>query len=149
MYFILLLMVFLAAVLVAAAAFDSVLQVLERSRNLFGSILAVCHLVLVAWIVYLIFKGNEPDWPMYWLLFIAVDFPASLLWLGAAFVLPHFPPCHFSAQPGSPLNDPNNFLLPLFFTAVVGTAWWFFLPRVIAAVVRFFRSMCSRDRAAV
>ena len=97
-------------------------------KNRLAVILAAVHLGLVLFVAVAILAGDEPDWPMAWVLFLVVDFPVSLIWFALnslnAVVPSHL---HLVSPSHSPLNDVWNFLVPLGFTGLVGTAWWFFL----------------------
>jgi hypothetical protein len=67
--------------------------------------------------VRLILSRAAPDWPMYWTLFLALDFPLSLAVLPVTWLVP-------PAGKG-PLSDVTNFWWPLAFHGTVGTAWWY------------------------
>jgi hypothetical protein len=98
-------------------------------KNRLAVILAAVHLGLVVLVVAGILAGNEPDWPMAWILFLVVDFPVSLIWFALNQSLLGVVPSHLHlvSPSHSPLNDVWNFLVPLGFTGLVGTAWWFFV----------------------
>jgi hypothetical protein len=75
------------------------------------------HLGILAYTVYLVLSRGAPDWPMYWLMFLALDFPVSLGVLPVTWIAP--------PAPGGPLSDLTNFWWPLLYHGVVGTGWWY------------------------
>lgn len=85
--------------------------------SIFGLGMAAAHVALLAVSVTLILGAHEPDWPMYWLLYLALDFPVSLGVVPLAWM---FPP-----SAAGPLSDFPNFWWPLAFHGVVGTGWWY------------------------
>ena len=98
-------------------------------------VLATAHVGLVAFIVYCLLEGSEPDWPMYWALVFLVDFPlghvCTLIGKSSSFF-----GCRELIQGiDSPLNDVPNFLFPLFLFGIFGTGWWFSIPVLIGALV--------------
>lgn len=112
-----------------------------------GAILAAIHAVLVGWIVYCIFSGVESDWPMYWVIFLIIDFPFSLIYVGLEITFFKMYPSNVIINIPNlvsfPLNDLHNFVLPFLFLGVGGTLWWFFLPVLIVKlfniIARFLR----------
>jgi hypothetical protein len=95
-----------------------------------GIALATAHLALIAYVVWLIHYANETDWPMYWLLPLYVDFPASLIWFG----IDHLTYKFWLPKPGTERPhalDVHNFIIPFVCLGVGGTAWWFYLPQGI------------------
>ena len=115
-----------------------ILESKER-RIRIGLVLGGLHLLLVAYVVFLIFSGRETDWPMYWNIFIFLDFPISLLWILTTYVLNLMLDTGGSIVPivPYPANDFSNFLLPLFFCGVIGTLWYFFLPNVLRNLLKW------------
>jgi hypothetical protein len=94
------------------------------------------HAALVIFVMWAISTGKEPDWPMYWLIFLVVDFPFSLLWLlidRCDHELALFPSEIRWLKP--PFNDVHNFVIPCIFSGVGGTIWWFFLPQAIGWII--------------
>jgi len=62
-------------------------------------------------------SASEAHWPVYWIKFLALDFPLSL---GVAPLAWIFPPA-----PGGPLRDLANFWWPLAYHGTIGTFWWY------------------------
>lgn len=77
-----------------------------------GSVLALIHLVLVAWIYYGIVYAGNPDATYGWMLMIFVDFPVSL-GLGIRSL----------QREGDYIW--NNGTLPGLYFGILGTMWWF------------------------
>jgi hypothetical protein len=82
-----------------------------------GILGALLHLGILAYTVYLVLARAAPDWPMYWVLFLALDFPLSLAVLPVNWLVP--------PSGAGPLADVTNFWWPLAFHGTVGTAWWY------------------------
>jgi hypothetical protein len=103
-------------------------------------IAAIAHIGLVALTIAGILGGSEPDWPMVWIGFLVLDFPVGVLYV-ALNSLTSAVPSHLNLVPGySPVNDVWNFLAPVGFFGLVGSAWWFF-------VVRWFQRRKARHAA--
>lgn len=111
---------------------------LDQCR-LMGGFLDAGHILLFACVTSLTFFANEPDWPIYWILVWGLDFPVTILYFVIGAVLPHFPDVALVHNAASPLNDLNNFLVPLIFTSTIGTAWWYFVPRLLVRVSKLIR----------
>jgi len=90
-----------------------------------GVILASLHVALTMFILYSIIFNIESEWPMYWMLLFAIDFPVTLV----NFIIPHAQ-ARLSFWP-SPFDDINNFWIPLIVHGVFGTLWYFILPILI------------------
>ena len=95
---------------------------LPRSRA--GLAGALLHLLVVGTVVTLILSGqrldptvNDPGWPKYWLIMLALDFPVSLGVMPVTWLVP--------AANAGPLADVSNFWWPLVYHGVVGTLWWY------------------------
>ena len=104
-----------------------------------GLILAVFHLSLLGYIVRLILSGTEPDWPMYWLIFMGIDFPVSLLFIAVGIFLPSKMSLSFNNMIPYPVSDVSNFILPVLIFGILGTAQWFALPIILANLSRILR----------
>src|SRR5262245_38412359 len=78
---------------------------------------ALLHLLILGVTVAAILSGREPNWPGYWIAFLALDFPVSLGVMPVTWLVP--------ASGGGPLRDVSNFWWPLAYHGVVGTAWWY------------------------
>ena len=83
----------------------------------FGLAGGLLHLLILGYTVDLVLSRSAPDWPMYWMLFLALDFPVSLGVLPVSWLVP--------PTGAGPLSDFANFWWPLTFHGVVGTAWWY------------------------
>jgi hypothetical protein len=94
----------------------------------FGLAGGLLHLGILGYTVHLVLARDSPDWPMYWMLFLALDFPVSVGVL----------PVNWLAPPagGGPLSDLTNFWWPLAFHGIVGTAWWFIVGLAIERRLR-------------
>jgi hypothetical protein len=104
---------------------------LGRWWKIAGGALVLAHSALIAWVVYEILYSGEPDWPMYWLLIAAIDFPASLLIMPFAFLASLFPSdIGLFNDPYQQINSTHNFILPAIFFSIVGNAWWFYVPKL-------------------
>jgi hypothetical protein len=82
-----------------------------------GTAAAAVHLALLAYTVAQTLSASEAHWPVYWIKFLALDFPLSL---GVAPLAWIFPPA-----PGGPLRDLANFWWPLAYHGTIGTFWWY------------------------
>jgi len=110
-----------------------------KKRSVVGLVLAALHGALVVYMVKLIVSGIEPDcWPMYWMIFITIDFPFSLLAMVIGSLLEWISPdklLWFSPDT-SPLNDVVNFWIPLFVFGVLGTLWQAILPSLLMSAYK-------------
>ena len=109
-----------------------------KIKNIVGLVLATMHGALAVYVVKLIVSGIEPDWPMYWMIFIPIDFPFSLLALIMGSLLSWISPdklLWFSPNT-SPLNDVVNFWIPLFVFGVLGTLWQAILPSLLMSAYK-------------
>jgi len=84
--------------------------------------------IVIHWGVYVfIFKEKilkDADlWQLYFLIFIPLDFPISLIGLFLLYLLPEINITALSY----PYNSTNNFLIPTFFVLILGPAWHGFL----------------------
>jgi hypothetical protein len=101
---------------------------MSRRKIRLAVILAGAHLGLVLLVVAGILAGDEPDWPMAWIAFLVIDFPVSLIWLVLSSLHAVVPSqVHLVSASHSAINDVWNFLVPLGFAGILGTAWWFFI----------------------
>jgi hypothetical protein len=103
-----------------------------------GTIMAVIHVALLALTVALIVVGSEPEWPMYWTIFLALDFPVSLAVVPLAWLVP--------PSPAGPLSDFANFWWPLAVHGVIGTAWWYVVGMAMRDRLARFRAEGRRAR---
>jgi len=89
-----------------------------------GTVAAGVHMLLLGLTVVQTLSANDAHWPVYWIKFLALDFPLSL---GVAPLAWIFPPA-----PGGPLRDLANFWWPLGYHGTIGTAWWYIVGAYIA-----------------
>ena len=57
------------------------------------------HLAILGYTVALIVGAGQPDWPMYWTIFLALDFPVSLAVVPLAWIFPPSPPDRCATSP--------------------------------------------------
>jgi hypothetical protein len=107
---------------------------LPRSRA--GLAGALLHLAILGYTVMQILSGRDPDWPKYWLIFLAFDFPVSLGVMPVTWLVP--------AASAGPLADVANFWWPLAYHGIVGTAWWYIVGWAIARKIE--RALSARRR---
>jgi len=92
-----------------------------------GLFLGVIHIALFIYIVFQVNFSSEPNPSLYWLVFLYIDFPISLLSYGIlngyASVAPYIPTF---------LNKLFNFLFPILLFGVMGTIWYIMLPILIS-----------------
>ncbi len=96
-----------------------------------GTVMAAVHLAILGYTVSLIVGADQPDWPMYWTTFLALDFPISLAVVPLAWI---FPP-----SPTGPLHDFANFWWPLSMHGLLGTGWWYIVGTSIGDRLSRFR----------
>ena len=104
-----------------------------------GVVLAILHLgVLVAFLIYIHSGAAErSQTAFYWLIWFPVDFPWSLLNFAPRWVMPDGADSVF----GIPRYRFAEFW-HILVHGVAGTVWWYYLPRLVAAVVQ--RKTASR-----
>ncbi|PIQ87556.1 MAG: hypothetical protein COV74_00345 [Candidatus Omnitrophica bacterium CG11_big_fil_rev_8_21_14_0_20_45_26] len=107
----------------------------NRISTKIGMVFGMLRALLFFYVVYLIKFGNEPDWPMYWLIFLYVDFPISLVYFRVFDM--------FSAIQPLPnvIAQVLNVVVPFMFFGVLGTLWYLFLPSWIANIIQKFRKV--------
>lgn len=119
---------------------------MKNKAQLTGIICATMYLVLVIYFVCAILKGDEPVWPMYWLILAAFNLPALLLNLITSnLLMPLFKIIATQFPAGTPLDDPVNFWSPLFYFGILGTAMWYFLPYWFVKIIMAKREKNKRD----
>ena len=89
-----------------------------------GAFAALVHVALLTHTIYLILTSTETNWPSYWMIFLALDFPMSLGVMPVTWLVP--------PAAGGPLSDITNFWWPAMYHAFVGTAWWYIVGTQIA-----------------
>lgn len=104
----------------------------SRPRNRQGAILASLHLLgFILTVAYVNLSADSQSGAV-WLIWSWVDFPWSLIYLAAG---PGYSELLASVSAYSvPLA--NAIYLPYVIHGVLGTIWWYFLPRIVGAVKR-------------
>jgi uncharacterized membrane protein (UPF0136 family) len=103
------------------------------TAHVIGLALAAAHVVLVAFVIRLVLRSREPDWPMLWGLLIVVNFPWSLV---LAAVGSFVGKVHSEGASTRRVLDIHNFVVPFVLLGVGGTVWWYALPQVFAWLYR-------------
>ncbi len=93
-----------------------------------GAAFAAVHIALLAYTVWLILTGGEPNWPGYWIIFLAFDFPVSLGVMPVTWLVP--------PSSAGPLRDATNFWWPLLYHGIIGTAWWYIVGAFIGTKIQ-------------
>ena len=104
-----------------------------------GLVMAVIHLAILGYTVALITGGHEPDWRIYWVIFLALDFPVSLASVPLVWIS--------QPSPAGPLSDFTNFWWPLGIHGVLGTLWWYIVGMSIGQRLTRFRSGTAEEPA--
>ncbi len=106
-----------------------------------GTVAASAHLLLLAYTVEQTLSATDAHWPVYWIKFLAMDFPLSLGVAPLAWI--------FAPAPGGPLRDLTNFWWPLAYHGTIGTAWWYIVGAYIARSIASRRARArTRDKDA-
>jgi len=120
----------IAVPLVLIISLMIILRLDKKLRMKIGLLFGIYHILLIANVVMLILSGKEPDWPMYWMLFLHIDLPVMPLMFivgpilkGLAKILPFI------------RGDINNFATPLITFGIFGTIWFFFIPIIFAKLI--------------
>jgi hypothetical protein len=105
-----------------------------------GLVFAVVHLYLIGDTVAWIISGKEPAWPMMWLAFMGIDFPAFVIFIPITSLVGFtMHSLGLSWNNGGYLADPVNFWCPLIVFGIFGTLWWYkvggFLEKTLLAIV--------------
>ena len=88
-----------------------------------GVALCLLHLSAFGALVLYIRNSVDPQAPLLWSIFVVTDFPVSLIYLLAGTVYSH------GSQHG---NGWSQFIyFPYLIHGVLGTLWWYFLPRLV------------------
>jgi hypothetical protein len=102
-----------------------------------GLVMAVMHLVILAYTIAQIVGAGATDWPIYWTIFLALDFPVSLAVVPLAWIFP--------ASHAGPLADFANFWWPLGIHGLFGTLWWYIVGRAIGDRLARLRAGAGKD----
>jgi len=89
-----------------------------------GIVAASAHVLLLAYTIAQSLSASDTHWPVYWIKFLALDFPLSLGVVPLAWIFP--------GAAGGPLRDIANFWWPLAYHGTIGTAWWYIVGAYIA-----------------
>ena len=110
-----------------------------RRLSVAGAAAAGAHLLLLAYTVVQTLSAHDNQWTIYWIKFLALDFPLSLGVVPLAWMFP--------AASGGPFHDLANFWWPLAYHGVIGTVWWYIVGAYIARRVTSWRVRALvRDR---
>ena len=101
-----------------------------------GAVLAILHAgILAAFLIYIHSDAAESSQSaFYWLVWFPIDFPWSFLNLAPRWVMPD--------GVDDVLGIPRYTLAEywhVFVHGVIGTIWWYYLPRVVTALLRRWR----------
>ena len=97
-----------------------------------GTVAAGVHVLLLGLTVVQTLSADDAHWPVYWIKFLALDFPLSLGVVPVAWISP--------ASPAGPLHDVANFWWPLVYHGTIGTVWWYVVGAYIGARVARWRT---------
>jgi hypothetical protein len=102
-----------------------------------GTAAAASHLLLLAYTIVQTLSTHDNQWTIYWIKFLALDFPLSLGVVPLAWMFP--------AAAGGPLHDLANFWWPLAYHGTIGTAWWYVVGAYIEARLKNRRARAHPD----
>lgn len=104
-----------------------------------GAICALVHLISVVLVGYIMATSTDPHASTLWLHYFIVDYPIAIgLWPLSFVVVGHGWTLNAATQ-GSILNSIGNFWMPALYLGIVGTIWWYFLPRLIGKLIRWVK----------
>lgn len=113
-----------------------------------GITLGITHILILIFTIQLMYLDIEADWPLYWFVFVYVDLPISLLYPITyqliAYMIPFAQISTFLRNfLPYPIYDIDNFIFPFIFFGILGTIWYFFLPKVmvflINSTIKFYK----------
>lgn len=109
----------------------------EKKLNFkFSLILCIIHITFFLFIVRQVIENSiDAQWQLTWLFMFIIDFPISLLLAPFLFLYPHQ---HISFL-NYPFNEVKDFLIPFFFYGILGSTWYFFIPKIITYIIRKIR----------
>jgi len=98
-----------------------------------GAFLSITHLLFVIYFSWVIANAPDSEASMAWVLFLFLDFPVifGLEPVGVLMRLIGVPKYIEWIDVSGQLRDVYSFWLPAFYTGVIGTTWWYFLPILI------------------
>ena len=109
---------------------------MKNKAKWIGIVCGTLHLLFVIYLIHLILNGNEPDWPVYWLILIPFNLPTLLLiFITGRLLEPVFEIIASNFSTGTPLGDATNFWIPFFYFGILGTIMWYFLPSWIVILI--------------
>lgn len=107
--------------------------------------MAMLHSIAVYCIVTLILNGNEPDWPIYWYIFIPFDLPALAVgYIPVPFLDKLFENLASHHPSSSPLSDPINFWYPAYVFGFLGAIQWLVIPWLTGKLVNKIKKKANR-----
>jgi len=107
-----------------------------------GLMLCSVHIIFSIYILtYVIEWSKNGQWQFAWIFPFFVDLPISIFYV-FIMSLP-FKNINFSFLP-YPICGLRDFLLPAFFVTIIGSLWYFYLPRLISNFIRFVKLKLAR-----
>lgn len=99
-----------------------------------GVVLATAHFIVGSFFVYNILRWSvNAQWQLLWFLPFTIDFPISLLYV-FIISLPFF---NFSVSfLPYPIGEIKSFMMPCLMHIILGTLWYFYLPRLIVLLAK-------------
>jgi hypothetical protein len=106
-----------------------------------GLILSIIHFLFVGFLVVDIgMGGTGGQWQFAWIVPDYLDFPvSSLMWQIRSFMPDsyfYYDFDDFYSFPPEPVGDLRDFIVPSVFYLLIGTAWYLYLPLLIAKVAK-------------
>jgi hypothetical protein len=103
---------------------------MKNTIKSFCLIAAVCHFIVFFVIAIHIYFSSDGQASMLWIIFAIIDFPVSLFYLLAG---PKYSQLLHSLD-GNMLAQ--LMYLPYFIHGFLGTVWWYFVPKILKAILR-------------
>ena len=94
---------------------------------------AILHLIIFFWIVLYVYFSNDGQASMVWIIFFIIDFPVSLVYLFAGAMYSQW----FDGLDGTMFAQ--ILYLPHFIHGILGTIWWYFLPKILMRTLTYLR----------
>ena len=104
-----------------------------------GISLASLHFFSVVIAAAFIATSTDKNAVMLWLYYLIIDFPIAFLLVPASYLMDLINPISPIDALGnySVYRDIDNFWFPAVFIGIVGTVWWYYLPRLITNTVMY------------